>query len=99
MCVFGTCNERCVSGAALFLSFPGAGGRDLVTFKTLGHRAVGLDGSAAFCELARHAAPECEVWHQDFVDLELRASRVIVAGFYFCASFVVSRRELSERSE
>ena len=48
-----------------------AGGRDLITFTQAGHRAVGLDGCAEFCELARRAAPASEVWHQDLQRLDL----------------------------
>lgn len=45
-------------------------GRDLKTFRTLGHRAIGVDGSAQFAEMAR-AYSGCEVWQQDFVHLDL----------------------------
>jgi SAM-dependent methyltransferase len=45
-------------------------GRDLKTFSALGHRAIGLDGSAAFVEMAR-AYSGCEVWRQDFLHLDL----------------------------
>lgn len=45
-------------------------GRDLKTFSALGHRAIGVDGSARFAEMAR-AYSGCEVWHQDFVHLDL----------------------------
>jgi SAM-dependent methyltransferase len=45
-------------------------GRDLATFRALGHEPVGLDGSQAFAAMARtHAG--CEVWHQDFLALDL----------------------------
>jgi SAM-dependent methyltransferase len=45
-------------------------GRDLAYFRSLGHVAVGLDGSARFVEMARaHAG--CEVLHQDFHSLSL----------------------------
>ncbi|MDL2358562.1 MAG: class I SAM-dependent methyltransferase [Pseudomonadota bacterium] len=47
-------------------------GRDLKTFNALGHRAVGIDGSAQFVEMAR-AYSGCEVWRQDFVHLDLPA--------------------------
>jgi SAM-dependent methyltransferase len=49
-------------------------GRDLVTFKALGHEPVGLDGSAAFVDMARERAG-CEVLHQDFLALDLPDSR------------------------
>jgi len=45
-------------------------GRDLKTFSALGHRAIGVDGSARFAEMAR-AYSGCEVWQQDFVHLDL----------------------------
>lgn len=45
-------------------------GRDLKHFRALGHRAVGLDGSKAFVEMAR-AESGCEVLHQDFIALTL----------------------------
>ena len=49
-------------------------GRDLAYFRSLGHEAVGLDGSARFVEMAR-AATGCEVLHQDFLSLSLPAER------------------------
>ena len=48
-------------------------GRDLKTFSTLGHRAIGLDGSAGFVAMAAGYSG-CEVWHQDFLHLDLAAS-------------------------
>ncbi|MES2316068.1 MAG: class I SAM-dependent methyltransferase [Pseudomonadota bacterium] len=45
-------------------------GRDLKTFSAMGHRAIGLDGSAQFVEMAR-AFSGCEVWQQDLVHLDL----------------------------
>jgi SAM-dependent methyltransferase len=49
-------------------------GRDLVTFKSLGHEAVGLDGAERFVEMAR-ATSGCEVLHQDFLGLDLPQGR------------------------
>jgi SAM-dependent methyltransferase len=49
-------------------------GRDLATFRRLGHAPVGLDGAAAFVEMARRHAG-CEVWHQDFLALALPSER------------------------
>ena len=47
-------------------------GRDLFAFKEMGDEAIGLDGCAAFCEMARtHTG--CDIWHQDFLKLELPA--------------------------
>lgn len=45
-------------------------GRDLRTFKSLGHEPVGLDGAAHFVEMARRWSG-CTVLHQDFVALDL----------------------------
>jgi SAM-dependent methyltransferase len=47
-------------------------GRDLDTFRTLGHEAVGLDGAARFVDMARRRTG-CEVLHQDFLALDLPA--------------------------
>ena len=49
-------------------------GRDLSTFRSLGHQPVGLDGARAFVALAR-AHTGCEVWHQDLLRLELPRRR------------------------
>jgi SAM-dependent methyltransferase len=56
------------------LDFGCGPGRDLAYFQSLGHEAVGLDGSARFVEMAR-AATGCEVLHQSFLHLSLPASR------------------------
>lgn len=45
-------------------------GRDLITFRDLGHTPVGLDGAGRFVEMAR-ANSGCEVWHQDLLSLDL----------------------------
>ncbi len=49
-------------------------GRDLASFKSLGHEAVGLDGSLRFALMAR-ASSGCKVLHQDFLALDLPAER------------------------
>lgn len=49
-------------------------GRDLAYFRSLGHEAVGLDGCAAFVEMAR-VATGCEVLHQNFLELSLEPAR------------------------
>jgi SAM-dependent methyltransferase len=54
------------------LDFGCGPGRDLATLARLGHRAIGLDGAARFVEMAR-AATGCDVWHQDFLALQLPA--------------------------
>ena len=43
-------------------------------FQSLGHQAVGLDGSLRFVERAR-AATGCQVLHQSFLHLDLPARR------------------------
>jgi SAM-dependent methyltransferase len=49
-------------------------GRDLVTFRDLGHLVVGLDGCPEFVDMAR-AVSGCEVWQQDMLAMTLpRAS-------------------------
>jgi SAM-dependent methyltransferase len=48
-------------------------GRDLVTFKALGHEPTGLDGADAFVEMAR-AQSGRPVLHQDFRNLDLPAA-------------------------
>ena len=45
-------------------------GRDLVTFRDLGHVVVGLDGCPEFVAMAR-AASGCEVWQQDMLAMTL----------------------------
>ncbi len=47
-------------------------GRDLRHFASLGHRALGIDGSARFAAMAR-AHSGCEVQEQDFLTLNLPA--------------------------
>ena len=49
-------------------------GRDLRTFKAMGHMPVGLDGCESFVEMARQDSG-CEVWLQDFLALDLPAER------------------------
>lgn len=48
-------------------------GRDLKAFKAMGHEPIGVDGSARFVDMAR-AYSGCEVWHQDFIQLDLPAA-------------------------
>ena len=48
-------------------------GRDLKVFSDLGHKAIGLDGAPSFVEMAREFSG-CQVWHQDFMALELPKS-------------------------
>jgi SAM-dependent methyltransferase len=74
------------------LDFGCGPGRDLKAFADLGHRVIGLDGAAAFADMAR-AHSGCEVWHQDFLNLELPDGRF--DGIFANASlFHVPGREL-----
>jgi SAM-dependent methyltransferase len=52
------------------LDFGCGPGRDVFYFKSLGHRAVGLDGSEVFCEMAR-TYTGCQILHQSFLNLDL----------------------------
>jgi SAM-dependent methyltransferase len=61
-------------GPFAILDFGCGPGRDLVTFRELGHEAVGLDGAARFVAMARGRS-HCEVLHQDFLALELPPAR------------------------
>ncbi|NQD93427.1 class I SAM-dependent methyltransferase [Pseudomonas sp. CrR25] len=63
---------RHIQGAAPYriLDFGCGPGRDLRTFKALGHQASGLDGCPRFVEMAR-ADSGCTVWQQDFLALDL----------------------------
>lgn len=80
-------------GRALKLLDFGCGpGRDLAFFRSLGHEAVGLDGSENFCAMAR-AYSGCEVWRQDFLALKLPGESF--DGVFANASlFHVPRQEL-----
>jgi len=67
-------------------------GRDLATFRRLGHEAVGVDGSARFVAMARRHSG-CEVLQQDFLALDLPAEHF--DGVFANASlFHVPRQEL-----
>jgi SAM-dependent methyltransferase len=74
------------------LDFGCGPGRDLCTLTALGHEAIGLDGSRRFVEMAR-VESGCEVWHQDFLALDLPPARF--DGVFANASlFHVPTREL-----
>jgi SAM-dependent methyltransferase len=84
-----------IEGAPPFaiLDFGCGPGRDLVTFTKLGHVAVGLEGSARFAEMARKSSG-CEVWHQNFLALDLPPARF--DGIFANASlFHVPTREVA----
>jgi len=74
------------------LDFGCGPGRDLKTFRELGHAPIGLDGAAAFVAMAR-AYSGCEVWQQDFLALDLPAQR-FDGIFANAALFHVPAREL-----
>jgi SAM-dependent methyltransferase len=74
------------------LDFGCGPGRDLRTFAQLGHIAVGLDGAARFVEMAR-ADTGCDVWEQDFLQLDLPDGR-FDGVFANAALFHVPRQEL-----
>jgi SAM-dependent methyltransferase len=61
-------------GPFTLLDFGCGPGRDLAHFRSLGHEAVGLDGTEAFVAMAREATG-CEVLHQNFLRLSLPAAR------------------------
>ena len=67
---------RHLRGTAPFqiLDFGCGPGRDLATFRDMGHVPVGLEGSAQFAAMARQHSG-CEVWEQDFLALSLPAER------------------------
>lgn len=56
------------------LDFGCGPGRDIMTFKTLGHNPVGLDGSKAFCLMAKKYTG-CKILNQQFLHLELKAEQ------------------------
>jgi SAM-dependent methyltransferase len=74
------------------LDFGCGPGRDLMAFRTRGHEAIGLEGSAPLAAMARvHSG--CEVWEQSFLELKLPASHF--DGVFANASlFHVPRQEL-----
>lgn len=56
------------------LDFGCGPGRDLQAFVQRGHRPVGLEGADALAKMARNHSG-CEVWQQDFRQLDLPAAR------------------------
>ena len=75
------------------LDFGCGPGRDLLTFKKMGHQPMGLDGSKAFCKMAqRHSG--CAVLQQQFLSLSLGEAQF--DGVFANASlFHVPRQELN----
>jgi 2-polyprenyl-3-methyl-5-hydroxy-6-metoxy-1,4-benzoquinol methylase len=74
------------------LDFGCGPGRDLKTFTAMGHIAVGLDGTERFTEMAL-ADSGCEVWQQNFLELDLPAER-FDGIFANAVLFHVPRQEL-----
>ncbi len=58
------------NGSLDILDFGCGPGRDLCTFRSLGHSPVGLDGCAAFCQMAEKQSG-CPTLHQQFLELDL----------------------------
>jgi len=85
----------CKTGSSLDILDLGCGpGRDVRYFQSIGHRPVGLDGSAAFCQMAAQLTG-CPIWQQDFLDLDLPAQAF--DGIYANASlFHVPRQRLPD---
>ena len=54
----------------VLLDFGCGPGRDLMTFRALGHRVIGLEGSTQLAAMAR-AHSGCEVLEQSFLELDL----------------------------
>lgn len=76
------------------LDFGCGPGRDLLQFAALGHEPVGLDGCAAFVEMARQNCG-CEVLQQNF--LTLRLPRAHFHGVFANASlFHVPQQQLPQ---
>ena len=81
------------NGGTHILDFGCGPGRDLMTFTEMGYTATGLDGAVDLCTLAR-ANSGCEVWQQDFVELNL--PKQCFAGIFANATlFHTPRCELS----
>lgn len=65
-----------------------ASGRDLVAFTKLGHRAVGLDGVSAFCDMSRKRSG-CEVWELVVIRFEIKFK-------FFVLCIIIQSGNLSE---
>lgn len=55
------------------LDFGCGPGRDLRAFREMGHDPIGLDAAGRICKMAREWSG-CEVWQQDFLNLDLPES-------------------------
>ena len=74
------------------LDFGCGPGRDMVTFKSLGHNPTGLDGCKEFCKMAQSQSG-CKTLNQQFLQLQLEAESF--DGIFANASlFHIPSREL-----
>ena len=62
------------SSVLSILDFGCGPGRDLRAFSARGHHVIGLDGAERFVAMARSESG-CEVWHQNFLQLDLPPAR------------------------
>jgi 2-polyprenyl-3-methyl-5-hydroxy-6-metoxy-1,4-benzoquinol methylase len=53
------------------LDFGCGPGRDIMTFKSMGHNPIGLDGSKTFCLMANKYS-DCKILNQKFLHLDLK---------------------------
>lgn len=74
------------------LDFGCGPGRDVKYFQSLGHRPVGLEGSEAFCTMARRYTG-CQILQQKFLHLEL-SSHTFDGIFANASLFHVPSQEL-----
>ncbi|WP_428353410.1 class I SAM-dependent methyltransferase [Methyloprofundus sp.] len=74
------------------LDFGCGPGRDVKYFQSLGHRAVGLDGSKEFCHMAREHT-QCEILQQNFLKLTL-AQQAFDGIFANASLFHIPSQEL-----
>ena len=74
------------------LDFGCGPGRDLKALAELGHIAIGLEGAPRFAAMARSYSG-CEVWQQDFLQLDLPAAK-FDGVFANAALFHVPSQEL-----
>ena len=79
-------------GPYSILDFGCGPGRDLMHFTSLGHKAIGLDGSAELAALGRKHSG-CEVLQQNFLSLDLPTS-AFDGVFANATLFHVPRQEL-----
>ena len=79
-------------GPRHILDFGCGPGRDLKVFRELGHIPIGLDGAERFVEMAKQYTG-CEVWQQDFLQLDL-PSTYFDGVFANAALFHIPSQEL-----